>query len=468
MMRSVRMAGCLSAACLLLGCTGMNRQQTPAAEATAADPYAAVQQVFDAKCTRCHGGAVAAQGLRLDAWDHVVAGSDHANVVIPFAANHSLLFNLSTQLVGGPHPKEIEQAEPLSEADVALLRTWINEGARSGTGTVPYADADNLVYVCNQGGAFVSILDLNTKRVVRTVDLTKLGFGENAKPHHIVIEPDGSAWYLSLIGENKVLKFNAKNELVAQTDFETPGMMALHPTKPYLYVGRSMTAVNAPHRIGIIGREDLETEELDIFYPRPHALTISPDGQYIYSASLAENSMATVDTETESIEMKTLDGPAQTLVQFALSPDGNTLVVTGQLSGKLLIFDSSDPKNLKQVGSVDVPPQPFHPVFSPDGRHVYFGTYVTNTITVVDVQEQRVVKTIEGPGIAEPHDAAVSSDGRYVFVTSSNMKMTYTPRYNFGHNHMDGTLVIVDTRTNTIDEVVEVGAMPTGIGVRHR
>jgi YVTN family beta-propeller protein len=48
------------------------------------------------------------------------------------------------------------------------------------------------------------------------------------------------------------------------------------------------------------------------------------------------------------------------------------------------------------------------------------------------------------------------------------MKMTYTPRYNFGHNHMDGTLVIVDTRTNTIDEVVEVGAMPTGIGVRHR
>jgi YVTN family beta-propeller protein len=465
-MKKIYLSGWLGAACLLGGCVGGGAQQAALPLSVEPSPYAQVQRVFEAKCTRCHAGEEAAQGLRLDTWSHALAGSEFANVVVPFDADQSLLFNLSTRLVGGPHPGE-QGAEMLDETERALLRTWINNGARNEAGEVPYADASRLVYVCNQGGALVSIIDLDTKRVVRTVDFRKLGFSENAKPHHVVVEPDGSYWYVSLIGANKVLKLNANNEIVAQVDFETPGMMALHPTEPFLYVGRSMTAVNPPNRIGIIRRSDMSVEELEVLYPRPHALAISPNGHYVFSASLAENSLATVDTETELIELKRLEGPVHTLVQFALSPDGNSLVITGQLSDQLLIFDSSDPMDLKMVGSVEVPSQPFHPVFTPDGRHVYFGTYETNTITVVDVKEQRVVKVIEGPGIAEPHDAAISSDGRYVFVTSSNMQMSYTPRYNFGQNHMDGTLVIIDTQTNTIEEVVEVGAMPTGIGVRH-
>jgi len=58
------------------------------------------------------------------------------------------------------------------------------------------------VYVANQGSATVSVIDVAKNDVVETVDLERLGFSANAKPHHIVVEPDGSFWYLSMIVEN--------------------------------------------------------------------------------------------------------------------------------------------------------------------------------------------------------------------------------------------------------------------------
>src|SRR5690554_2128519 len=134
------------------------------------------------------------------------------------------------------------------------------------------------LFVCNQDDATVSIIDLETNRIVRTVDFKALGFSANAKPHHVAVEPDGSAWYVTLIGENRIVKLDPQGRVLAQAEFETPGMLALHPTEDLLFVGRSMTAVNPPRRIGVLRRSDLHLEEVDILFPRPHAMAVAPDG----------------------------------------------------------------------------------------------------------------------------------------------------------------------------------------------
>ena len=67
------------------------------------------------------------------------------------------------------------------------------------------------VYASNQGDATVAVIDVETLDVVTTVDLKPFGFDENAKPHHIAVEPDGSYWYISLIGANRVLKLDREN-----------------------------------------------------------------------------------------------------------------------------------------------------------------------------------------------------------------------------------------------------------------
>jgi len=323
-------------------------------------------------------------------------------------------------------------------------------------------EAGGRLYVASQAAAAVSILDMDSHEVLETIWLTELGFTPDAKPHHIAVEPDGSAWYVSLIGDNKVLKFDRDNRLVGQVEFERPGMLAVHPTRDLLFVGRSMAAVNPPQRIGIIRRSDMAIEELDVFFPRPHAIVVHPDGDHLYTASLAENRLASLEIESEELELSGLgEGPPAVLVQFAVSPDGQTLVGTGQLTSKLLVFDLADPMAPSRTHSIDVNAAPWHPAFSPDGRYVYFGNQNANTVTVVETDGWTVDAVIEGEGLAEPHGVATSSDGRYLYVSNRNQKGAYSSVGNADEH--PGTVVVIDTSSREIIAVIEVAPYAAGM-----
>ena len=337
------------------------------------------------------------------------------------------------------------------------------------------------IYVTNQDDATVTVLDAGSGEVVETVDLKALGFPATAKPHHVVAEPDGSSWYVSLIGANRVLKLDARNRLVGQAEFEVPGLLALDLESRRLLVGRSMSAVNPPQRIGVIDRDAMTAEEIPVFYPRPHALTTHPAGPLAYSASLAANRMAVVDVAEEHVRvldlpaplarhdsasaepragMDGMDGSVHTLVQWAVSPDGRTLVGTGEMSGELLVFDLSDPADPALVTQLPVTARPWHPVFSPDGRWLWFANKGADAVTVVDTRSWTVAAEVRGDGLAEPHGLAIAPDGRLVFVSSNNLRGGYPGGV--------GTVVVIDAATRRIRAVHPVGHNPTGVGTRAR
>jgi YVTN family beta-propeller protein len=121
------------------------------------------------------------------------------------------------------------------------------------------------------------------------------------------------------------------------------------------------------------------------------------------------------------------------------------------------------------VDSISVNAAPWHPVYSPDGRHVYVGNKRANTISVLDIPARKIVKVIEGEGIAQPHGSAISPDGRYVYISNNNMDMhmVHQPgNQAMSSDHPVGTVVVIDTRTNAIVKVIPVGMMPTGINTR--
>jgi YVTN family beta-propeller protein len=435
--------------------------------------YVDVQRALSERCTSCHSGAEAARGLALDSWEHLVAGSEVSAAVIPYDTRHSLLLGLTTRLVGGPHPKELA-AEGFTDAEVELVRQWVDQGARGPDGTVPYARADQLLYVANQGVAMASVIDMETNRLIRTIDLQALGFPPNAMPHHIAVEPDGSFWYLSLIASNVVLKFNRDNELVAQLDIERPGLVALDPSSDRLFVARSMVAVSPPTTIGVVNRTDMTVEEVETFTPRPHALAVAPGGQSVFTGSLAVNQLAVIDPMEEVVELTDLGGDRpHTFIGFAVSRDGRWMVGTTELTSKVFVFDLDRLPDLTPVDTVDVNAAPWHPVFTPDGRWAYVGNNWGNSVTVIDMAAREVETVIEGNGIAQPHGSAVSPDGRYVYISSRNLEMPqghskaahrYAPRYDLGDNATAGTVVVIDTRTNQIVKVIEVPDYGSGLG----
>jgi hypothetical protein len=127
-------------------------------------------------------------------------------------------------------------------------------GGRNAPTGAPAPVAGTKLYVVNQTGASITVIDQQRLAVDTVIDLTAMGFSATAKPHHIAVEPNGSAWYVSLIGDGKVLKFGRDNRLLGQVSMETPGLLALDPIHDSLYVGRSMTAVNPPKSLGVIHR----------------------------------------------------------------------------------------------------------------------------------------------------------------------------------------------------------------------
>nr|WP_322570785.1 hypothetical protein [Rhodohalobacter sp.] len=120
------------------------------------------------------------------------------------------------------------------------------------------------------------------------------------------------------------------------------------------------------------------------------------------------------------------------------------------------------------TGSISVGAQPWHPVFSPDGKKVYFANKQDHTVSVIDMESRSVEAVIEGEGLAQPHGAALSLDGKFLYITSNNLDGTYNPNQATETQDLPGTVTVINTETHTIVKVIEVGKYASGIGTNAR
>lgn len=429
-----------------------------------------VQPIFQANCVSCHSASNASRGLKLDSWDNLIKGSDDGEAVIPFDSENSLLIEMLTKLVNGPHPQD-QGADLLSDDAVEFLARWIDEGAKNDNGEVPYENSTNRLYVCNQapGVTMVSIIDSKALVVIRNIKLMDLGFNADAKPHHIAIEPDGSHWYVSLIGQNKILKFDAQNQLVAESDnYSIPALLALDPVHQKLFISRFMDPANPLSAIVVLNSSDLTPAAgtaqgiVNVNRKTPHSMVINHSRSMVYSASLAESWLIEINAQTNDVENLVDIGNGKGPLQITVSPDDQELYISCQVSNQMLVFDTG---TQTVVDSIAVGNGPWHPSFTPDGSHVYVGNNLSSDVSVINTSTRTVEQTITGNGIADPHGIAVTNNSKYVFVSSRNTSGTYMPRYDLGDNHNIGTVVVIDTQTNTIAKVIEIEEFGSGMGI---
>lgn len=88
-----------------------------------------VYPILKSACIDCHGINRQKGKLRLDQREGVFRGGDNGPVVVPGQAERSELYRRITLT---PGHKEIMPArgEPLSQAQIGLIRDWVNDGAR--------------------------------------------------------------------------------------------------------------------------------------------------------------------------------------------------------------------------------------------------------------------------------------------------------------------------------------------------
>lgn len=327
-------------------------------------------------------------------------------------------------------------------------------------------DPTELLYACVQDEAKIAVIDAATHEVVRMIDLTELGFSANAKPHHIYVEPGGEHWNVSLIGDNRVVRFDRDGEIVAQYEMETPGMLAYAPSRDLLLASRSMSAVNPPSRVSLIRGGSMDGEQIDVLFPRPHPMVVSADGRWAYTGSLGVNQLAAIDLETEEVTLTSIEGPAHALVQFALSPDRRTLVASTELTGRLLVFDLADPANPAPTHSIELGPMAFDPMFAPDGRSVWVPVKGADEVVVLDTDDWAITQRIGGRGLAQPHGLLFSADGRWAFVSNNNKGDPAHGEHGAGAGPTgDGNVTVIDAASYEIVKVIDLGENVTGMGI---
>jgi DNA-binding beta-propeller fold protein YncE len=329
------------------------------------------------------------------------------------------------------------------------------------------AQQSALLYVCVQDDAKVAVVDMVARAVVRTIDLTQLGFPATAKPHYIVVEPDRSHWYVSLIGANRVVKFDAQDRVAGSFEMETPGMLALAGATQLL-VSRSMSAVNPPKRIAILDRRTMTGDEVDVLFPRPHPMAVARG--FAYTGSLGENRIASIGLENQRVQMIDVAGPTHSLVQFAVSRDERILVATAEISGQVLVFDLAEPARPTLTKSISVGKMAFDPTFTPDGRFVYVPVKSSNEIVVLETQGWTEVRRIKDSALQQPHQIVFSADGSTAFVTNNNKMDHMADPAHAGHA-MPGaagggaaSLAIVEVASGRVAKAIELGKNLTGMG----
>ncbi len=269
------------------------------------------------------------------------------------------------------------------------------------------------VYVSNEDGGSITVVDGQTLAVVATIPVGK-------RPRGLRLSPDGRLLYVALSGSPK------GGPGVDESKLPPPDRTA--------------------DGIGVI---DLATQKLVRVLPSgadPEAFDVTPDGKTIYVSNEDAAQTSVVDLATGTVK-KTIDVGKEP-EGVAVRPDGKVVYVTSESSSEVDVIDTA-----RDEVAARIPTQarPRAVVFSRDGKRAYVTTEAGATVHLVDATAHKVLADIHVTEKgARPMGIALSPDGAHAYVT----------------NGRGGSISVVDVAPAVVARAIEgVAPRPWGIGV---
>lgn len=314
------------------------------------------------------------------------------------------------------------------------------------------------IYVANEDGGTVSVLDGTTFKALAKVRVGKL-------PHNVQVAPGGRFAWVTNNGETDAVEpagghggagdhgLSSPGEVWA-IDTETDSVVArvpvgLHPAHVVLTPdGRHAYVTNGgDDTVSVVdttARRVVATIPVDKY---PHGIRISPDGTQAYVANLKGGTVSVIDTASrkESGRIRVGKGPAQ----VGFTPDGRLAFVSLSQENAVAVIDPVQRKVLSRINVGSIPIQ-VHA--TPDSRLLLVANQGSRsmpgkTVSMIQLDGFRVVKSVEtGPGA---HGIAIDATGRYAYVT----------------NIYADSVSVIDLKDQKVVANVRVGKGPNGISV---
>jgi SpoU rRNA methylase family enzyme len=436
------------ASCELLGDTSL-----PDYEAIADISYVRhVQVLLEDRCAVCHNGSGAELDLRT--WDGLLEGSSVGGALVPFDAGRSRMVRMLSTRQGAAHPSELG-AEVIPEIEVDFLRRWIDAGARDDNGVVPYSGSADQVLVSVAEPPLVVVVDPTYMVVARIIDFEQLGFSAASNPSALASSGNGKAWFVSLEGEDSVLRFDADHALTGLAEVPEPGGLASSGNGGWLVVGRTLSQTARP--IHTVETTDMRVRPVEMVFPETVAAAIRPHGDYGFTVSESADQIAVFPVEGGPTTYFGIFGPRHRVTQLLTSADGTTMVAVGSASGEATLFDISSPTQIEQTGAV---------ALGSGLRGVDLSANGTLAL-ITEVGGVHTAAMESGASVRHVADVAdavgVTHAGERILVARGNESRTYHRTQRFTDLPAPGVVVVIDPVTGVVLREIEIEAAPTAM-----
>jgi YVTN family beta-propeller protein len=149
-----------------------------------------------------------------------------------------------------------------------------------------------------------------------------------------------------------------------------------------------------------------------------HGMGFSPDHRTLVVVSIGSNSVAFIDTETNTVRHITYVGRSPHEAFF--TQDGKEVWVTIRGENYVAVLDAA---TFAEKTRIATPNGPGMTIFSPDGRLGYVCSSFTPELDVVNVADHRIVARLPQPSSFCPNLAA-SPDGSQIWITLKDVGKT--------------------------------------------
>jgi YVTN family beta-propeller protein len=270
------------------------------------------------------------------------------------------------------------------------------------------ASASGTLIIGNKGEDTVSFIDLNDGR-----ELARPRTGP--QPHEVAVSPDGLEAAVVAYGGTTIDIFEIrKRERIRTID------LAPHKAPHgivWLPDGRIVVTTERSQSLAIIDTNNGDkVSAIPTGQEISHMVAVAPDAARAYVANIRSGTVTAIDLKKNE---KIRDLPAGKEPEgLALTPDGNQLWVADRGGDTVHVFDT---RELKETARIDVGKTPIRLVISPDGRTAITSNFGTGDLTMIDVADRRVARTIAVSGAADAQQVTIlfSTDGSRLYVAET-------------------------------------------------
>jgi len=237
-----------------------------------------------------------------------------------------------------------------------------------------------VAYVCNRGENTISVIDLRSRK-----ELTRIP--APGAPHGMALSADSATLFSTGLQEINVIDL-ATRQLVASIPVgQDPHMLHRSPDKTRLYTGN--------RRDGTISVIDITKRAVIATIPvgrTPEDFAISPDGHEIIVGNMGDDSVTVIDATTHAVTANVKLPERAAPIRLRYSPDGKIVFIASRRNGAGVLRMDRATRTI--TGHLPMGGFCCGMNFSPDHRVLYITDLAVGTISQVDPETMKVVKTV--------------------------------------------------------------------------